>query len=114
MSATPHISARYRLTVPQGHTEHQASSGLIVSTGTGATGWTRSIWQQRRSNVTLPAPSEPRLAWFVREAWPSPATGVALTEGSIADETLTVSAESERLVAFGDGIEVDSLTLTWG
>lgn len=109
-----HQTARYRLTAPTGHTEHQASSGLVVSTGTGATGWTRSIWQQRRSTVPLPAPGEPRLAWFVREAWPSPATGVSLSEGSLVDETLTVSVESERLVVFGDGIEADSMPLTWG
>lgn len=109
-----HQTARYRLTAATGRSEHQASSGLIVSTGTGATGWTRSIWQQRRSTVALPAPSEPRLAWFVREAWPSPATGTSMTEGILAEDTLVVSAESERLVAFGDGIETDSLSLTWG
>lgn len=109
-----HQTARYLLTASHGRPERQASSGLIVSTGTGATGWSRSIWQQRRSAVTLPGPTESRLAWFVREPWPSPATGVSLTEGCLADDTLTVSAESEQLVAFGDGIEVDSLTLTWG
>lgn len=110
-----HQTARYSLRLPDGQAEAQASSGLIVSTGTGATGWCRSAWLERKSSIVLPAPAEPRLSWFVREAWPSPATGTALTEGSLArGQALTVSAESDRLVLFGDGVEADVVPLTWG
>lgn len=109
-----HQSARYRLRA-EGADERQSSSGLIVSTGTGATGWCRSIWQQAHSQLRLPEPGEPRLAWFVREAWPSPATGTALVEGELhADQVLRVIAETDGLVVFGDGIESDRLTLGWG
>lgn len=109
-----HQTARYTLRLPDGRAERQASSGLIVSTGTGATGWCRSVWTQRHSQLRLPAPDEPRLAWFVREAWPSPATGTGLVEGDLRDAELTVNVESDQLVAFGDGIESDALTLSWG
>ncbi|MCV7199068.1 NAD(+)/NADH kinase [Mycobacterium angelicum] len=109
-----HQTARYTLALPDGRAERQASSGVIVSTGTGATGWCRSVWEQRRSSVVLPGPSEPRLAWFVREAWPSPATGTSLVEGDLNATTLTVDVESDRLVVFGDGIESDSLFLSCG
>lgn len=109
-----HQTARYLLGLPDGRSERQASSGLIVATGTGATGWCRSIWGQRRSELRLPTPAEPRLAWFVREAWPSPTTGTALVEGDLSEASLTVSVESDRLVAFGDGIEADTLSLSWG
>ena len=63
-----------------------------------------------------PAPTDPALAWFVREAWPSPTTGAALHRGrrSAGRASLTLDVESDRLVAFGDGIEADALTLTWG
>ncbi|ETW22386.1 NAD(+)/NADH kinase [Mycobacterium gastri] len=109
-----HQTARYTLALPDGRAERQASSGVIVSTGTGATGWCRSVWEQRRSGLVLPGPTEPRLAWFVREAWPSPATGTSLVEGDLAAATLTVDVESGRLVVFGDGVESDALTLSWG
>lgn len=110
-----HQTARYTITLPDGHAEPQASSGLIVSTGTGATGWCRSAWLERRSMIGLPSPAEQRLAWFVREAWPSPATGTALTEGELAgDAALSVTVESDRLVLFGDGIESDAVTLSSG
>lgn len=109
-----HQTARYRLTLPGGRTEHQASSGLIVATGTGATGWCRSIWTQCRSELALPGPTEPRLSWFVREAWPSNTSGTTLTEGDLAQDGLTIDVECENLVAFGDGIEADALQLSWG
>jgi hypothetical protein len=109
-----HQTARYRLTAPGAQPERQASSGLIVATGTGATGWCRSAWLERGSQLALPAPVEPRLLWFVREAWPSPTTGTAHTEGELVAAELAVQIESEHLVAFGDGIESDALALTWG
>jgi hypothetical protein len=110
-----HQTARYTLTLPDGPAEQQASSGLIVSTGTGATGWCRSAWLERHSSLTLPAPAERRLAWFVREAWPSPATGTSLTEGDLASgRSLMITAESDQLILFGDGIETDAVPLTWG
>ena len=108
-----HQSARYKL-LTDGREERQSSSGILVGTGTGSTGWCRSAWQERHSTLVLPQPIEPALCWFVREAWPSPATGTDCTEGLVkAPGTLTIAAESE-LVVFGDGIESDTLTLGWG
>jgi hypothetical protein len=109
-----HQTARYTLTSGERH-ESQASSGLIVATGSGATGWCRSLWLEHHSGMRLPAPSEDTLAWFVREAWPSPATGTSYTEGLLGrGATLSLRVESERVVVFGDGIESDRLDLTWG
>lgn len=109
-----HQSARYRLAVPDGRTERQSSSGVLVGTGTGATGWCASVRLATRSALDLPAPTERRLAWFVREAWPSPATGTDLTEGDLTGGGLVLTGETDGLVAFGDGIERDRLTLSWG
>jgi hypothetical protein len=109
-----HQSARYRLASPEGLEERQSSSGLLIGTGTGSTGWCRSAWQERGSLLRLPSPAEPALCWFVREAWPSPATGTSCTEGLLtATDHLTITAEAD-LVIFGDGIESDTLTITWG
>ncbi|MEE1838869.1 MULTISPECIES: hypothetical protein [unclassified Streptomyces] len=112
-----HQTARYRLgpDAPGAAAEPQASSGVLVGTGTGATGWLRSLWQERRSRLPLPAPTDPRLLWFVREAWPSPATGTTLVAGELGSgQGLRLTVESDRVVVFGDGMESDALELTWG
>jgi hypothetical protein len=110
-----HQSARYRLICANGRHERQSSSGVLVSTGTGATGWAASIAADRGRSGVLPAPEDPSLSWFVREAWPSPATGASLTAGTLrAGEELRLVCESERLVVFADGLEADRLQVTWG
>ncbi len=110
-----HQSARYRLCCGTGE-ERQSSSGIVVSTGTGATGWSRSIQLERHSELRLPGVDEQRLAWFVREPWPSPTYGTSATEGAIGGtETLDVISElHEGGVIFADGIESDRLDFRWG
>jgi len=110
-----HQSARYVLQAGD-ITERQSSSGLIVATGTGATGWARSIATERETALPLPAPTDRRLVFFVREAWPSVASGTDLTEGWLDGQArLTVVSEMEHGgVAFGDGIEDDRLPVGWG
>ncbi|MER7701303.1 hypothetical protein ABTX81_00165 [Kitasatospora sp. NPDC097605] len=116
-----HQTARYRLAVeerPGGAAdagEPQASSGVLVGTGTGGTGWCRSVWLERGGPLALPEPGAPALAWFVREAWPSPATGTGRVHGLLdAGRRLVLTVESDRLVAFGDGVEGDALELARG
>jgi len=108
-----HQSARYTLEV-DGRTERQSSSGIIVSTGTGATGWCRSIARIQAPQLGLPTPTDRTLVWFVREPWPSPATGADLVAGRLAGGGLEIRVESDQLVAFGDGMESDRLLLSWG
>jgi hypothetical protein len=117
LGAAGHQTARYRLGLEDdgGVVEAQASSGVLVGTGTGATGWLRSVWQERGGGLRLPTPTENRLLWFVREAWPSPTTGTSLLSGELpAPARLHLTVESERLIAFGDGMEGDAVELTWG
>lgn len=110
-----HQSARYELALPDGRAERQSSSGVLVSTGTGATGWCRSVLAASRSTLTPPAPTAPELVWMVREAWPSPTSGATLMEGVLAGAAmLQLRCTSDRLVVFGDGMEDDHLDVGWG
>jgi NAD kinase len=105
-----HQSARYTLRV-DGKQERHSSSGMIITTGTGSTGWARSIAQQRKLEEILPKPEEPKLAWFVREPFPSVSTGITLDHGVLAG-TQILEATSElgdNGVIFADGIESDTL-----
>jgi hypothetical protein len=110
-----HQSARYRITFG-GSIERQSSSGLIVATGTGSTGWARSVHTMRDSHLRLPLATEPQLVFFVREAFPSRATGIDIQEGLVpADTCLTIHSEMDvGGVVFGDGIEQDRLEFAWG
>jgi hypothetical protein len=89
---------------------------VIVSTGTGATGWARSIAGERASGPALPAPTEPALAFFAREVFPSRHSSTELACGRVAagEQLELVSEMEEGGVVFGDGLEDDRLQLGWG
>ena len=53
-----HQSARYTLDVA-GRVERQSSSGIIVGTGTGSTGWCLSLQQVQAPDLPLPAADGP-------------------------------------------------------
>ena len=110
-----HQSARYGLQY-RGQRERQSSSGMIAFSGTGATGWARSIARERSVELEMPQPDEDRLAFFVREAFPSVATGTNVSQGHLArDSCLEITSEmDEGGVIFGDGIEADHLEFDWG
>lgn len=110
-----HQSARYRLRLA-GVEERQSSSGVIVTTGTGATGWARSVNGERRRPLALPRPGDRALAFFVREPFPSVATGTSL-DGALLDGDAAlelVSEMDEGGVLFADGIEDDRLDFSYG
>jgi NAD kinase len=110
-----HQSARYRLRL-DGREERQSSSGLLVTTGTGATGWARSVNGERRRPLELPRPGDRALAFFVREPFPSVATGTSL-DGAVLggeDRLEVVSEMDDGGVLFADGIEEDRLDFPYG
>jgi hypothetical protein len=111
-----HQSARYRVRFGTKEERH-SSSGIVVATGTGATGWARSISLGRGIDPSaLPKPTDPRLSFFVREPFPSIATGTSVREGTLdARSALTVVSEmNEGGTLFGDGIEDDAIDFRWG
>lgn len=94
--------------------ERQSSSGLIVTSGTGATGWASSIMNATDNHVEIPA-CQPEAIFFVREAWPSRATGTQLLHGRVKREApVIITSRMEGGVIFADGIEKDFLSFDWG
>ena len=108
-----HQSARYTIATGKTH-EEQSSSGLIVASGTGATGWARSIMQATHAQLPL-GPEERAVGYFVREPFPSVATGTTLIHGRVAAMPLHVTSRmNDGGVIFADGIEQDFLAFDWG
>ncbi len=110
-----HQTARYRIHV-SGRAERQMSSGMIVATGTGATGWASSVCRERAHPPRLPGPTEEKLAFLVREAFASPSSTTSLTQGVLPSTSRlrVVSEMGEGGVVFGDGIESDRVEFMYG
>ena len=119
-----HISARYEISY-DGRKERQSSSGIIVSTGTGSTGWLTSVrvGAAAIANGKTINPKEvafPRnanyLNFAVREPFPSKTTGTTIVYGQIdAADPLNISSNMpEEGVIFSDGIEADYLEFNAG
>ncbi len=138
-----HISARYSISIG-GKTENQSSSGVIVSTGVGSTGWLKSLLagaagvvqsatnrqvqpellpkvKSVLSHAVLPLRSEfpwdsNYLCFTVREPFPSKTTSVAIVFGRVTarDPLVLVSQMPEQGVIFSDGIEQDFLEFRSG
>lgn len=123
-----HTSARYRIQVG-GHSEDQSSSGIIVSTGVGSTGWLQSIYAGAAGVVAACGGSWPnvpdggrlpwdanRLMYSVREPFPSKTTGTSLVFGTVTPQQPLVitSLMADGGVVFSDGIERDYLAFNRG
>lgn len=109
-----HQSARYEITF-QEKREAQSSSGIIIATGTGATGWAKSIMTATYKNITVP-PQDRRALFFAREPWPSKTTGADLAFGIVepGNNMSILSNMNDGGVIFADGIEEDCLEFGWG
>lgn len=108
-----HQSARYRIEA-EGVAEDQSSSGLIVASGTGLTGWARSIGEATHLTLGI-GTQEPAAGYWVREPFPSVATGTVLRAGRLTRAALAVTSRmNEGGVVFADGIEQDFIAFDWG
>ena len=104
-----HQSARYRIRHGK-HEEVQSSSGLIVATGSGSTGWLRSL----RGEASIFDPAADELRFVVREAWPGRGFGATLLEGSVTREDRLVIESRMDGIIFADGIEADAVRFDAG
>ncbi|MEM7362677.1 MAG: sugar kinase [Pseudomonadota bacterium] len=118
-----HTSARYQLKWGES-CETQSSSGIIISTGFGSTGWFQSILTGALGVVGMkthplsdgfPWDSD-RLQFTVREPFPSRTTDTGVVFGEITrNKTLRLeSLMPENGIVFSDGIEEDSISFNAG
>lgn len=123
-----HTSARYTVEVGD-KSEQQSSSGIIVSTGLGSTGWLSSIlagaWGIAKQEHPESESREPYkgfewdsdyLRYSVREPFPSHVTGVDLVFGKITKNNpmKVTSMMPQHGVIFSDGIESDFIEFNSG
>jgi hypothetical protein len=123
-----HFSARYEISIGE-KKENHSSSGIIVSTGLGSTGWLASLMTgatritsaltrknlELKQKTAIPWDSK-YLYYTVREPFPSNATRTDLVFGKIQqkDQLTLKSHIPERGVIFSDGIESDFLNFNAG
>jgi NAD kinase len=121
-----HVSARYRLSVG-GRSEPQSSSGVLVCTGAGSTGWLSSVFNMAAGVAAMlgraaTAPpvrlgwEDPRLVYVVREPFASKQSSAGLVAGMIepGQEVAVESDMATNGVIFSDGVESDYLDFNAG
>lgn len=124
IGASSHVSARYKISF-NNKTEEQSSSGIIISTQAGSTGWLSSIFNMAYGvagmfdkNLKLKRPKlkDNDLLFAVREPFESVRTQIGITTGILKDQNnLTIeSLMPSNGVIFSDGIEGDFLKFTSG
>lgn len=121
-----HISARYKIT-HNNISENHSSSGIIVSTGAGSTGWLSSLinmtngitsaFNDGTNELSLNMKWEDdKLIFIVREPFRSKYSQISLSAGTITDDTRLhiESLMPSKGVLFSDGIESDFLNFNSG
>ncbi len=123
-----HTSARYELRLGD-KVEQQSSSGVIVSTGLGSTGWLKSIMAgtvgvARALGVAIPSERKvDGFAWdseylyyTVREPFPSVTSTTELVFGKVTNQrTLRItSAMPQGGMIFSDGLIEDAVSFNAG
>ena len=119
-----HVSARYNISYNH-KTEEQSSSGLLVSTKAGSTGWLSSVFNMAygitgmfEKNIQLKRPklNENDLLFAVREPFQSIRTQTGITAGLLKkQQTLTIeSLMPTNGIIFSDGVETDFLKFNSG
>jgi NAD kinase len=107
-------SARYSISFDH-RDERHSSSGIIISTGVGSTGWLRSVatmvaglgyGNHAGKLSSLPSPTNVELVFVVREPFSSPATGTSIITGRITPGTsfAATSEMSRGGYVFSDGV----------
>ena len=123
-----HVSSRYHIQLG-GRQEHQSSSGIIVSTGLGSTGWLKSVLAGATNIVNgisdrkIKIEQGKKLDWSsdylyfsVREPFPSKTSKADIVFGKVTkDKPLKILSQMpENGVIFSDGIESDFLQFNSG
>lgn len=120
-----HVSARYTIEAER-ESESQSSSGVLVSTGAGSTGWLSSMFNMTRGFCRFAGGAEPqpitltweerRLVWAVREPFRSRHSEANLVAGFLGDgQELVIGSQMPTSgVIFSDGIESDFLEFNSG
>ena len=124
IGASSHISARYKLSFNES-TEEQSSSGIIVSTQAGSTGWLSSVFNmaygvtglfEKNIKPKQPKLKENQLLFAVREPFKSIRTQADISVGLINNQKhLRIeSLMPTGGIIFSDGIESDFLQFNSG